>query len=230
MTEVFFNGYGEWFVEDSKGDTYPHSNLFSYIEYDDYYQQFRKIDPTNESINGLFLLTKDDDIRCRKRIEKYHSPENELTELSFNFVTKLLALPVDHPDFERIKTPKPDLEYGRKYTFKIIRKLIKSPSGVMYDPNRINPIIEQEEALSSSISTKINSNVNHPNKSDRLMVLNQASTRFWADANPQDKDTWPDTKQIVEWLENHQYTNSLAKRGSTIIRPDWAETGRRPDE
>jgi len=147
MTEVFFSGYGEWFIEDNKGETYPHSNLVSYIKYDDYEGKYYQIDPTDEAITGNFLLTNDDATRCRKKIEKYNSPENELTKLNFNFVTKLLTLPANNPGHEKIKPPKPDLNCGEKYIFKVIKKTRPNPNGGTDDYNIIDPIIERDQSL-----------------------------------------------------------------------------------
>ena len=68
-------------------------------------------------------------------------------------------------------------------------------------------------------------------KSSKLRTLNQASLIFWSSKiDRDDKTTWPDTKSIIAFLEGKDFTNSLAKRGASIIRPDWAESGARPKE
>ncbi|WKJ88581.1 hypothetical protein QZJ86_11145 [Methylomonas montana] len=73
-------------------------------------------------------------------------------------------------------------------------------------------------------------NTSNPNKSDQLAILNQASARFWQNADRNDKGTWPDNKTVAAWLMGHKFSERTAKAGTTIIRPDWAATGRRPKE
>ena len=67
----------------------------------------------------------------------------------------------------------------------------------------------------------------NPNKSKQLASLNLASTKFWANADRDDKTTWPNTKDIIAWLVVKGFTESLAQSGATIIRPEWAGAGRR---
>ncbi len=66
--------------------------------------------------------------------------------------------------------------------------------------------------------------------SEKLAFLNQAAQRFWANANPNDRSTHPTNSDVVEWLVQHGYTQTLAEKAATIIRPDWAPTGRKPEE
>jgi len=76
------------------------------------------------------------------------------------------------------------------------------------------------------------SSKNHfnPNKSDRLALLNQASNRFWSNAVAGDKSTWPDNSEVSSWLQKNNFSKRLADAGATIIRPDWAESGRKPND
>ena len=69
----------------------------------------------------------------------------------------------------------------------------------------------------------------HPNTTDELRYLCQASRKFWEKPDPTDKTTHPNTPDIVEWLENRGLSTSLAKSGARIIRPKWAGSGRKPD-
>ena len=69
----------------------------------------------------------------------------------------------------------------------------------------------------------------HPNTTDELRNLCQASRKFWEKADPTDKTTHPNTPDIVEWLENRGLSTRLAESGATIIRPKWAGTGRKSD-
>lgn len=70
----------------------------------------------------------------------------------------------------------------------------------------------------------------HPYRSKKLAILNQAATRFWGNADPNDKGTHPNNSDVVAWLVLNRFTETLAEKGATIIRPDWAFTGRKPEE
>ncbi len=71
----------------------------------------------------------------------------------------------------------------------------------------------------------------NPNyKSDMLNILNQAAFRFWANADPSNKARRTDNKDVVAWLIERGFSEGTAKKGATIIRPDWAGTGRKPKE
>ena len=68
--------------------------------------------------------------------------------------------------------------------------------------------------------------------SDKLAWLNQASDRFWSESkvNRDERGTYPDTRNIVTWLVDRGFSETLADKAATIIRPVWAPTGRKPDE
>ncbi|PPD49118.1 MAG: hypothetical protein CTY13_03945 [Methylobacter sp.] len=70
----------------------------------------------------------------------------------------------------------------------------------------------------------------HTKISNQLEVLNKASVRFWSNAVLEEKDTWPNTTDIIDWLRNNNYSESLAKKAASIIRPEWAGAGRKPEE
>lgn len=65
--------------------------------------------------------------------------------------------------------------------------------------------------------------------SDWLMLLNQASRRWWANASKDDPATHPGNAAVAAWLIEKGMTKSLAERAASIIRPEWAHTGRKPD-
>lgn len=65
--------------------------------------------------------------------------------------------------------------------------------------------------------------------SNWLMLLNQASRRWWANASKDDPTTQPDKADVVAWLIERGMTESLARHAATIIRPEWAHNGRKPD-
>ena len=66
--------------------------------------------------------------------------------------------------------------------------------------------------------------------SDKLATLNQAACRFWANAAREDRASQPTNIEVEAWLVEHGYSQTLAERGATIIRPDWVPPGRKPEE
>lgn len=70
----------------------------------------------------------------------------------------------------------------------------------------------------------------HAHISNKLAFLNQASSKFWANAERADRATHPENRTIEAWLMGHGYSSTLAAKAATIIRPEWAESGRKPDK
>ncbi len=66
--------------------------------------------------------------------------------------------------------------------------------------------------------------------SNNLAILNQAATRFWANADRKDNTTHPINSTVTTWLIQRGYSATLADKGATIIRPEWATTGRKADK
>ncbi|MBI5659954.1 MAG: hypothetical protein HZC43_10520 [Nitrosomonadales bacterium] len=66
--------------------------------------------------------------------------------------------------------------------------------------------------------------------SEKLAFLNQAAKRFWGNADRNDRDTHPDNATVASWLEKKGFSQTLASKAATIIRPEWAPTGRKPEE
>jgi hypothetical protein len=66
--------------------------------------------------------------------------------------------------------------------------------------------------------------------SNKLARLNQAAEKFWANADRDDRGTHPTNAEVIEWLTSVGISPSLAEKGATIIRPEWAPTGRKPEE
>jgi len=66
--------------------------------------------------------------------------------------------------------------------------------------------------------------------SNNLAILNQASTKFWANADPSDDTTHPINPIVEAWLIDRGYSETLAKKGATIVRPEWASKGRKADK
>lgn len=68
------------------------------------------------------------------------------------------------------------------------------------------------------------------NVSDKLAKMNQASMKFWSNADRDDRGTHPDNATVAAWLVQHGFSPTLADKAATIIRPEWAPTGRKPEE
>ena len=66
--------------------------------------------------------------------------------------------------------------------------------------------------------------------SDKLTTLNKVAAKFWANADREDRSTHPKNADVAAWLEKRGYSQGLAEKGATIIRPEWAPTGRKPEE
>jgi hypothetical protein len=70
----------------------------------------------------------------------------------------------------------------------------------------------------------------HAHVSDKLARMNQASTKFWSNADRDDRGTHPDNAKVAAWLVEQGFSSTLADKAATIIRPEWAPTGRKPEE
>ena len=71
---------------------------------------------------------------------------------------------------------------------------------------------------------------NHGYKSNKLAYLNQAALIFWARSDPGDRSTHSDNSAVAEWLMSKGYSKTMAEKGASIIRPEWASVGRKPEE
>lgn len=70
----------------------------------------------------------------------------------------------------------------------------------------------------------------HTNFSDKLAKMNRASMKFWSNADRDDRGTHPDNATVAAWLVSHGFSPTLANKAATIIRPEWAPVGRKPEE
>lgn len=66
--------------------------------------------------------------------------------------------------------------------------------------------------------------------SDKLAKMNQAAAKFWGNADRADRGTHPDNATVAAWLVKQDFSSTLAGKAATIIRPEWAPTGRKPEE
>lgn len=75
-------------------------------------------------------------------------------------------------------------------------------------------------------------NVDQYFKSDMLQYMNQAARIYWGHANviKEDKTTHPKTTDIVDWFKDRGFSKSLAEKAASILRPEFAGTGRPLEE
>lgn len=66
--------------------------------------------------------------------------------------------------------------------------------------------------------------------SEKLAKMIQASTKFWSNADRDDRGTHPDNARVAAWLVQQGFSPTLADKAATIIRPEWAPSGRKPEE
>jgi hypothetical protein len=66
--------------------------------------------------------------------------------------------------------------------------------------------------------------------SDKLARMNQAAEKFWANASRDDRDTHPDNNEVAAWFKKNGFSSTLATKAATLIRPEWAPKGRKPEE
>jgi len=56
-----------------------------------------------------------------------------------------------------------------------------------------------------------------------LQTLILAYKKFWANADPNEKDTWSKNEDVATWLKSQGYNKQPAESGASIIRPDFAK-------
>ena len=66
--------------------------------------------------------------------------------------------------------------------------------------------------------------------SEKLTRMNQAASRFWSNVDRSDRGTHPQNAMVSAWLIKHGFSQTLASKAATILRPEWAPTGRKPEE
>ncbi len=66
--------------------------------------------------------------------------------------------------------------------------------------------------------------------SDKMARMNQAAAKFWENADRDDRGTHPDNATVAAWLVKQGFSPTLADKATTIIRPEWAQTGRKPEK
>ena len=87
-----------------------------------------------------------------------------------------------------------------------------------------------DDTLTSFEASKEVKPTSHSNVSEQLSYLNQASSKYWENADPSNRGTHPLNSTVAAFLVKRGFSATLADSGATIIRPEWAPTGRKADE
>lgn len=61
-----------------------------------------------------------------------------------------------------------------------------------------------------------------------LALMNRAAFQYWSTADPDDRTTHPDNSHVSAWLQKYGLSKSAADNAASLIRPEWAATGRKP--
>lgn len=83
-----------------------------------------------------------------------------------------------------------------------------------------------ESAEKSDMAPK---DTNQKHISPMLATLYDAAARYWENADSEDRDTHPVNAEVAKWLVTQGYSQTLADKAATIIRPEWAGVGRKPN-
>lgn len=232
MTDVFFQGYGDWFLETSNGIRPLTSKIIPIYHTEPEYPELNDCDIvyTNPvfrdccSFSSVFKLTPDDE-------KTYlHSKSKKILKKR---VKRLL--PSSHPGssflefVEKGLLSKDDLEHCY---FQIQTSVKYSEDKPSKDVNfKLKPLDPNLSSTTPPLPlSKVATPANNPNKSEQLSALNLASNKFWGNADREEKTTWPNTKKVCSWLVKNGYSLTLAEKAASIIRPEWAGSGVRPSK
>ncbi len=125
------------------------------------------------------------------------------------------------------------------WTYRLCEVRVDEPSSIEVTPQSIFIVAPELERfkkggtshlLESDSERHQGEKLSRSNKPDKLAALNQAFWKFWANADQKERGTHPDNSDVAAWLENRGYSSSMAKKAASIIRPEWAPTGRKPEE
>lgn len=94
--------------------------------------------------------------------------------------------------------------------------------------------LQKKAGQSPSIAAKLNAknegvSQHGDHVSKHLVAMNRAAYEFWSRSDRDDPATHPDNADVAAWLvENCGMSKSAAKHAASLIRPEWACTGRKP--
>lgn len=111
-----------------------------------------------------------------------------------------------------------------------------------YDPEvipeaykmKVMEIIDERDALRAELAIyqaqadNANTGNSRDHVSDKLAILNQTAFKFWGNQNENTRSTHPDNEVIETWLVDRDFSKKEADAATSIIRPSWAPSGRKP--
>jgi hypothetical protein len=213
-TYVFFKGYGFWkYTEDSES--------FNFMDCAATYRY---------EVSGIFQLEKKDELEYKytgnikliKRLLPCNHPDDEFKRAIIN-----KAIHKENISFEEL-TYEPEYysfhvclsnSIGINYSFKVI--------DLEYGENQGDQENNTEQNVISDLKGYYVCDAQDSYMSENLLILNEASKKFWGNADPKEKDTHPKKNVIENYLINKKFSNIAAQQGASIIRPSWAVSGRR---
>lgn len=60
--------------------------------------------------------------------------------------------------------------------------------------------------------------------------MNRAAVEFWSTADRDNRATHPNNADVSAWLHKQGMSKAAANNAASLIRPEWAPTGRKPGE
>jgi hypothetical protein len=174
---------------------------------DDIEQYYQRNDPEYNYFTGLLRVVPRDLLKIEAN--------------SYPILLDFFYSPWDGFDKVRIENKNDYIFVGSEYGLYIMTEDI--------DRLRATYHIDSTTVMSESMTSKPESTP-RDHVSDKLAYLNQAAQKFWANADRDDRTTHHTNNEVVAWLVSKGYSETLADKAATIIRPEWAATGRKPDK
>lgn len=104
-------------------------------------------------------------------------------------------------------------------------KDIKTNEPIRFERSEIQVHRSEFERMKARFNILIDTDISKK-YSTKLNDLYRAAHVFWAkvDVDFFERDTYPDSKKILDWFMNEGFSKSLAEAAVTIITPDGATT------
>lgn len=104
------------------------------------------------------------------------------------------------------------------------------PRGSLFARRKdVQDIVDGKATTERCATSRGPSILGHSFQSNSLSWLLQAARHHWSNADPDDPSTHPENSVVSLWLRKKGMSKSLADKGASIIRPDWAHVGRKPE-
>ena len=190
-----------------------------------FYQEISDINRDAFSLEGVFVKRGDAFFNLQETQPK---PSDEEFEKKSDMILGALKKHIENDGIGEPNAARLIAEHHEK------RKHIRNNKKADYFPAGGLPsdsiLVVRTEALREFEQTINGTPTRHVNVSDKLAMMNQASARFWANADRDDRETHPSNATVTAWLVQQGFTQTLAEKAATLIRPEWAPTGRKPEE